>query len=404
MDRSAFSAESPGRLVPTFGGALAFVPLPVPRQIDLDRKGIWLLAEAENAIGRLTGTTSRLVNPYLVGSPLLHREAILSSKIEGTITTPEQLVLLEAGETGGQTREAQRQDTQEVLNYVRAMQHGLRRLKDLPVCLRLIQEIHAELLGGVRGERERPGDFRTNQNWIGRQGESILLARFVPPPVPEMTEALHDFEKYLNEDTEDLPLLVKLTLLHYQFETIHPFRDGNGRIGRLLLPLLLCNHKRIGDPVLYLSWYFERNRDLYMDLLLAVSLRGEWSAWIHFFLRGVIECAEEALSQAGELLRLRERYVTSVQKARSSGLLQKLIDRLFLVPSITIGQAAKLLEVTPAAAGQNIRKLQDAQILSEMTGRQRGQVFVARDILAVMHDRNTVQPAMEDVQRTQAEE
>jgi Fic family protein len=388
-------------------GALSFAPSPALRKFDLDSRAIRLLADAENAIGRLTGTTSRLVNPYLVGSPLLHREAILSSKIEGTITTPEQLVLLEAGEAGqSPTREPPNKDTQEVLNYIKAMNHGLNRLRELPVCLRLIREIHAELLGGVRGERERPGEFRTSQNWIGRPGESIHRARFVPPPVQEMMAALDDFEKYLNEDTEDLALLVKLALLHYQFETIHPFRDGNGRIGRLLIPLLLCNHKRIGQPVLYLSWYFERHRDAYMDLLLAVSLRGEWLEWVHFFLNGVIACAEEAIGQAEGLLRLRQQYVERVQKARSSGLLQKLIDRLFQLPSITIGQAAELLEITHVAAGNNIRKLQDVDILKEVTGRQRGQVFIANAIVAVMRDTETTQPtaeAAENVVRTQVE-
>jgi Fic family protein len=318
---------------------------------------------------------------------LLHREAILSSRIEGTLTTPEQLVLLEAAASVGGARDVPRdQDTQEVLNYVRAMQHALGRLRDLPICLRLMKEIHRELLRGVRGEHERPGEFRTTQNWIGRSSDPIHSARFVPPPVSEMMAALDDLEKFLNERSADLPLLVKLALVHYQFEAIHPFRDGNGRIGRLLIPLLLVSEGRMRDPLLYLSSYFDRHRDRYMDLLLRVSQTGDWTAWIAFFLQGVVDSSHEAIGQAEGLLTLRERYRQQFQSARSSGLLQKLIDELFLAPSITIGRAMKLLQVTPAAASSNLRKLVGAGILREATGRRRDQVFIAPEIVAFMYD------------------
>jgi Fic family protein len=385
MDAAQFSPDSPGRLVSTIEGAQAFVPDPVPRRLDLDLATVGLLAEAENAIGRLAGTAGRLVNPYLVGSPLLHREAILSSRIEGTITTPEQLVLLEAAGAvpGVKGRD---QETQEVLNYIRAMQHGLRRLRELPVCLRLIREIHGVLLEGVRGDRERPGDFRAVQNWIGRPSEPIHGARFVPPPVPEMQAALDDLEQALNDPKPDLPLLVRLALLHYQFEAIHPFRDGNGRIGRLLIALLLVSSGRLRDPLLYLSAYFERHRDVYMDLLLRVSQTGDWAAWLQFFLRGVLESAHEAVEQAEGLLALRDRYHALFQQARSSGLLQRLVDELFQSPAITIGRATEVLKVTPAAAAYNLRKLQAAGIVVEQTGRRRDQIFVAPEILVFMSD------------------
>ena len=388
MDAAKFSPQSPGRLVPTIQGAQAFVPDPVPRRLDLDLRTIALLAEAEHAVGRLAGTAGRLVNPYLVGSPLLHREAILSSRIEGTLTTPEQLVMLEA--TGGAAEvQASDREAREVLNYVRAMQHGVRRLRELPVCLRLIREVHGVLLDGVRGEGERPGEFRTAQNWIGRSGEPIHAARFVPPPVPEMLAALDDLEHALNDPAPDWPLLVRLALLHYQFEAIHPFRGGNGRIGRLLMALLLVSSGRLRDPLLYLSAYFERHRDTYMDLLLRVSQVGDWPTWLHFFLRGVLESAQETIDHAEGLLALRQRYHETFQRARSSGLLQRLVDELFRSPAITMGRTAEILGVTHAAAAYNLRKLVAAGIIVEQTGRRRGQLFVALGILAFMRDAPT---------------
>jgi len=384
-----FRPSAPGKLVPTVGGAQAFVPVPLPEQLDLSSPTVRLLARAENALGRLAGTTGREFNPYLVGSPLLHREAILSSRIEGTITTPEQLVLVQAeGDRG--TPRARDEDTQEVLNYMNAMFRGLEILRELPVCLRLIREVHQVLLAGVRGDRERPGEYRTHQNWVrGKLDDTIQNARFVPPPVPEMNRALDDFERYLNREpsADHDPMLVQLALVHYQFETIHPFRDGNGRVGRLLIPLLLCGHGRLDAPILYLSAYFERNRDLYVDLLLHVSQTGEWLPWIDFFLRGVLESSEEAVRQATDLLALRQKYHRQFQTGRSSALLIRLIDRLFQAPSITIRAAADLLGGTQQAASNNIRRLQDEGVLRETTGRRRGQIFLATEIMSFMYDR-----------------
>lgn len=385
MDPSKFTKSSPGKLVLTVEGALAFVPDPLPRRVPLDDTQVQLLADAENALGRLSGIASR-INPYLVGSPLLHREAILSSRMEGTITTPEQLVLLEASAVDTATAARGDEDTREVLNYIRAMNHGLRRLKDLPVCLRLIREIHQQLLFGVRGESERPGEFRQTQNWIGLKGTRISDARYVPPPLPEMARTLDDFENRLNEPTKQVPVLVELALVHYQFEAIHPFRDGNGRIGRLLLPLLLCSRGRMIEPILYLSSFFERNRDEYADLLLRVSQTGDWASWIGFFLQAVGECAEEAIAQAQGLLTLRDSYQERFQRARSSALLEKLVNQLFVTPSITIGKASELLKVTYAAASANVTKLVDAGILQRVSGLSHPRVFVAREILKFMED------------------
>jgi len=384
--------------VPTVDGAMAYVPHALPREIDLKPALVNLLARAERALGRLDGVTARLVNPYLLGSPLLRREAILSSRIEGTVTTPEDLVLFEAGTPPLQ--EQRGQDALEVSNYVKAMQYALKRAKSLPVSLRLIREIHHELMRGVRGGESQPGEFRTSQNFVGRKDATIHQARFVPPPVPEMKTALAEFESYLHLESapgtappgagtrdEIAPLLVRLALTHYQFETIHPFRDGNGRVGRLLIPLLLISHDRLREPLLYMSGYFEQHRSAYYDHLLAVSQTGEWTPWVEFFLRGVEETALEAIAEAEALIALRDKWHDQFQSARSSALLLKLIDHLFKSPSITIGRAATLLKVTQVSAANNVQKLVDAKILTERTGRKWGRVYVAMDLLKFMDRR-----------------
>lgn len=387
MEQSEFSKSAPGNLIRTTDGVVAFVPDPLPRDLTLGHETIKYLAEAENAVGRLAGTTAREFNPYLVGSPLLHREAILSSRMEGTITTPEQLVLLEAEKRVPRRSTVGGEDAQEVLNYVKAMQDGLDLLETLPVSLRVIRRIHEVLLSGVRGDREAPGEFRRSQNFIaGPRSERIEDARYVPPPVPQMKKALHEFEKYLHDESVPEPFLIRLALAHYQFEAIHPFRDGNGRVGRLLIPLMMLGQGRLDSPILYLSGFLERHRDTYVDLLLRVSQEGDWTAWLNFFLRGVVESAEEATQQAVALLDLRRGYHRLFQEDRSSARIIRLIDRLFQTPSITIGEAAKVLDMSNQGAANNIHKLEERGILREATGKKRNQVFVADEILTFLYD------------------
>lgn len=378
-----FTPDSPGRLVPTLGGALAFAPDPMPADLRLGSATVRLLSEAEYALGHLTGSAGRLVNPYLIGQPLLRREAILSSRIEGTFTTPEQLVLLEAGVPSGDD-ERLMADTREVLNYVRAMEHGLELLKGLPVSRRLVREIHGVLLDGVRGGQDRPGEFRKEQNYIGSRHAPISDARFVPPPVPEMEEALDRWELDLHTESDPVPLLARIAIAHYQFEAIHPFRDGNGRVGRLLIPLLLCERKRLSDPLLYMSAFFDRHRQEYVDLLLRVSTHGDWEAWISFFLRGVAQCARDGQTLTQGLLTLRDRYHGAIRTSRSSGLLATLVDELFRMPSTTIRQVAERLDVTDATAADLLAKLESLSIVAEATGRRRNRVFVAREIIDFM--------------------
>jgi Fic family protein len=378
-----FNDNSPGRLVPTERGALAFVPDPAPGSLSLDSATVRALASAERALGQLTGTlraAGRQVNPHLVSSPLQRREALASSRMEGTHASPEQLVLLEL-EPNKSGQASAHTETREVLNYVRALTYGTQRLSELPICLRFIKELHGILMDGVRGD-ERPGEFRDVQNFIGAS-QDIREARFVPPPVSEMTRCLDELEQYISSPDQDLPLLVRSALIHYQFETIHPFRDGNGRVGRLLIPLLLCSYDKLEAPALYLSAHLERRRSEYTDLMLNVSRTGDFHAWVRFFLESVESSALESITRAEALLKLREEYHRKLRSARSSGLLAKLVDALFERPSIHIAAAAKLLELTPASASANVKKLVEAGILIEVTGRKRDQLFVAREILAV---------------------
>lgn len=380
MQPTDFTALSPGRLTPV-DGAVAFVPAPLPDELPLDGPTTGLLGEAEHAVGRLAGATLDLVNPYLVASPLMRREAILSSRIEGTFSTPEQLALLEAGGLDLE-RGSGGQDTLEVHNYIRAMEYGL--ASPLPLSLRLIRELHRVLLEETRGDRAMAGEFRKTQNFIGSPGDTLASARYVPPPADEMRNCLHELEMRLNRDDERLPFLVKVAAVHYQFEAIHPFLDGNGRVGRLLIALMFVRSGRLSEPVTYLSAFFERHRQEYMDLLLDVSRRGAWMPWVRFFLHGVLESAVDGLHQARALLSLRQRYHDRFRADRSFGYLQTLIDDLFRTPAVTIARVAERLQVTPAAAAGHVRKLVEAGVLREATGRRRGRIFVAPQILAFM--------------------
>ncbi len=363
---------------------MAFVPDAMPAELRLGTGTVRLLEDAVYTLGLLNGSAGRLVSPYLIGQPLLRREAILSSRIEGTFTTPEQLVLLEAGVPTDEEDERITADTREVLNYVRAMERGLELLDGLPVSRRLLRELHAVLLHGVRGGRDLPGEFRREQNYIGSQHAPISDARFVPPPVDEMHTALDAWEHDLHLEHDVMPTLVRVAVAHYQFEAIHPFRDGNGRLGRLLIPLLLCERGRLSAPLLYMSAYFERHRQAYVDLLLRVSTHGDWESWLAFFLQGVAECARDGQVLTEDLLALRERYHTQVRAVRSSGPLLTVVDDLFRVPTTTPTRVAQLIGKTAATAGSVITKLQDLGILVEVTGRTRNRVYVAREIVGFL--------------------
>lgn len=330
------------------------------------------------ALGRLAGRGQSLPNPHILIGMFKRQEAVASSRIEGTQTTLVDLVLFEALQEG----EPPVPDTQEVLNYVRALDYGLTRLKTLPLSKRLICEVHDILLRGVRGHERTPGEFRRSQNFIGRSGCGLADATYVPPPPEELHAAMDAFEKFLHAPSE-LPAVARLAMIHYQFEAIHPFLDGNGRVGRLLITLLLCAEGILPGPLLYLSEFIDRHRAEYYERLLRVSQKGEWTEWTAFFLRGVAAQASDAVDRAENLLRLRDQYHQQLQRMRANARTLRLVDELLAAPAITISRAAKILDTNWSVAVGHVNKLVNAGIVREATGRARNRVYLADEIIKV---------------------
>jgi Fic family protein len=378
MNREDFLDEGTGRFVFTIQNCVAFVPAPLPPpNLDLGPL-ISLIGRANKALGELSGVGRTLRNPYLLIRPFMRREAVASSKIEGTVTTLSELFLFEIDKQSSQAPA----DAKEVFNYVRALETSLSKLNKLPISSRLIREAHKTLLSGVskhRGAGIVPGEFKTDQNWIGAR--LIQNARFVPPPPNEAANAVSDLEKYINDDTDDISILIKIALVHYQFETIHPFPDGNGRVGRLLIPLMLCEKRELSQPLLYLSSYFEAKYEEYIDKMLAVSKYGAWNDWIEFFLIGIEETCQDAINKAQKLQDLHASYHRMIQQARSSALLGKIIDILFESPAITIPFLTKRLNISYNASKNNIRKLIKHDILTPATRELRPAHWVATEII-----------------------
>jgi Fic family protein len=388
MTPDAFTVHSSGRVIRVGQGQTAywaFVPNPLPPPLTFDAALIRSLSEADRALGELAGLGRTFPNPHLLINPFIRREAVLSSRIEGTQADLADLYAFEARQLAlpGLKPAPAEADVREVFNYVRALEYGLERVNTLPVSLRLIREVHALLMEGVRGEHATPGEFRRTQNWIGAPGCTLNDATFVPPPVDEMHTALDALEKYLHSE-EEHPPLVRLAFIHYQFEAIHPFIDGNGRIGRLLLILLLVHWGLLPLPLLYLSAYFEKHRQAYYDLLLSVSTRGAWREWVEFFLRGVAEQARDAVVRAKRLQDLQLVWRTKYQRARGADLLLGIVDALFAVPVLTPRQVAGQLRVSHPAAMQALRRLEQDQILKEISGKQRNRLYVAPEIVQAL--------------------
>jgi Fic family protein len=379
MDREQFGASAAGRVVRAAEGYWAFVPAPLPPPLNYDGETVLLLSQAEAALSELSGLGRHLPNPHLLITPYVRREAVLSSRIEGTKTNLSELML---GEVDPKALGQDLDDVAEVRNYVRALEKGLRQLKKLPLSLRLVRQIHLELMRGVRGEHATPGEFRRSQNWIGPPGSTPETATFVPPPPTELAGALAEWERFLNKRNE-LPDLVQCALMHEQFEAIHPFLDGNGRVGRLLITLFLVERGRLSQPLLYLSAFFEARRQEYYDRLQAVRAAGDWTKWIQFFLVGVKEVSLEAVLRAGKLMDLRERLRRRLgDHAKALALL----DRLFQNPYVTVARAAKILKTTNPTARQAVNRLVDEGVLQETTGRSWGKVFLARPILRAIEE------------------
>ena len=374
-----FQQTANGRVVRAPGGYYAFSPAPPLSSVAWDDELTCTLSSADRQMATLAGLGRTLPNPHLISGAFLRREAVLSSRIEGTQASLSDLFLLEAAPA----IEPRVPDTHEVLNYVRALKYGLARLRELPVSSRLIRELHEHLLEGVRGEHLTPGQFRTTQNWIGPPGCTLDDAVYVPPVPHDIPAVLSELEQYIHRPPS-LPLLIRLAVIHYQFEAIHPFLDGNGRIGRLLLTLLLCAEDALPAPLLYLSAYFDEHRTAYYEHLRAVSTAGQWRSWFVFFLKGVKEQSEDAVRRCEKLLGLLERYKEMVQTARMSALLMKLIERLFDSPYITVPQARNLLGVSYPTAKKYVDLLAEHQILHSAPTSRRKRLYVAAEVISTI--------------------
>ena len=378
MHPDDFKAPHAGGIIRTAQGYHAFVPAPLPPALEYPQPLVRLLSAADAALSELSGLGRILPNPHLLIAPYIRREAVLSSRIEGTRTSLSDLLADEAG----QPPHAPPDDVHEVRNYVVALDYGIERLKALPLSLRLVRELHQRLMQGVRGERATPGEFRHSQNWIGPYGSTPANAPYVPPPPAEMHDALAAWETFLHSRGE-LPDLVQCALMHEHFEAIHPFLDGNGRVGRLLIILFLIERGRLSQPLLYLSEFIERNRDDYYRGLMRVRTHGDWNGWLHYFLAGVEWSARRAIRQAQQLLALRADL-----QARLAGQPRALplVDALFENPYLDSGRVKRLLGVSDPTARKLLAALEAAGIVRETSGRNWGRQYLADGVLAALED------------------
>ena len=387
MNQEDFKNSTAGKCVRTISRPpyWAYVPNPLPPTIDVDWELANLVSKAGIKLGELSGAGQLLTNPHLLISPLLiRRESVTSSRIENTQSGLDDLFLFEAAET----EPSPVSDVKEVINYVRAMEYGIKRLEELPISSRLICEIHGILMKGGRGERATPGMLRTSQNWIGSPGCDLMDATYVPPPVPEMKQCFSDLERYIHSNPQE-PALIQCALVHYQFEAIHPFLDGNGRIGRLLITFMLLEKGLLSQPLLYLSDFFERYRDDYYRLLLNVSQKGDWKAWFTFFLNGVRQQSEDALSTIQKLLALQSEYRALATARRVPKVVNRLIDYLFASPVISVSELSKAWKITFSTVQRGMDYLIEKGILREITGGQRNRLFVADEILNIIMTERT---------------
>ncbi len=379
MDLDRYASTPFGEPRRTIGrfGYVAYFPAPIPRSIALPASSVRLLGEAEAALGRLDGVGRLLPNPYLLTRPYLLREAIASTRIEGTRASMADVYEVDA--SGGTPNP----DVEEVLGYIDAMRWGIDQLDKLPLSTRLLCEMHLRLMAGVRGRERSPGELRTTQNWIGAPGSTIETARFVPPPAERLPDLLADWERFANEEAE-MPLLVQNAVLHAQFETIHPFLDGNGRLGRLLLVYFLIVRGRLSAPLLYLSSYVERERRRYSDALQAVSARGDIVPWVDLFLTAVQSEASDAVTRAERIVDLRERYRAAAASIGSTHALA-LVDLICENPLVTTRLVEKRLGVSRPTALRLMGQFAERGVLTEgEVGARRQRRYVAPELLAAL--------------------
>ncbi|MBK1667873.1 hypothetical protein CKO28_07475 [Rhodovibrio sodomensis] len=359
-----------------------FIPKPLPPSppLEMNQELTWALSAADRALARLDGATLYLLNPDLFVYAFMRQEAVLSSQIEGTQASIEDVLEFESG-----TELEKTLDITEVINYLSAMDYGLDELNRLPVCARLMRGLHARLLSEGRGSEKNPGEFRENQNWIGPPGCSIEEATFVPPPVDVMLTAISDWETFVNEEIQ-IPPLIKCALAHAQFETIHPFWDGNGRLGRMAITLILCSEKVLSRPILYLSLFFKQHRDEYYRLLQAVRDDGDWESWVIFFLRGVTTTSRAALKTSYDITTLRESMLEKARTDMRSGKASTFAETLFSRPYLKIPQVKDALGITYPTANSLVREFEDFGFVKKVRGGSRDRVYAFTPYLDILHE------------------
>jgi len=377
MDPNRFKSKASGNCVLTQTGYWAFIPSPLPPEIEWSTRLVSSLTNAERELSRLNSISETFPFYKLLIQPFIRNEAVFSSRIEGTRSS---LIDLFSYESRQLSFFEQTDDVKEVLNYARAMDEALERLASLPVSLRMVREIHARLMQGVRGGNLTPGEFRRSQNWIGPAGSTISDAPYVPPPVAEMEHSLDNLEKFIHSESE-IPNLIRLALIHYQFEAIHPFLDGNGRVGRLLTVLLLCEWGLLKRPFLNISIYFESYRQEYYDNLLSVSQNGAWEDWLVFFLDGIRQQSITSVARIEKLQEVRSSYKNIVESDRNPGRMASVIEFIFSRPILSIRQAETGLGLSYTVVADYFRKLTVAGVIREVTGNSRNRLYQADEIL-----------------------
>lgn len=368
-----------GKTIKSPSGYTAFIPNPLPPKINWTTQLVNALSHADFLLGKLAREGGKLPNPHLLIRPFITREAVLSSKIEGTQATIGEILAASAGISVQRNSD----DLQEVQNYIVALDYAINRLNDLPLSLRLLKEIHHHLMQGARGSHATPGEFRRSQNWIGTPGCTLNTAKFVPPSPDYLMDCLGEFEKFLHE--RQLPPLIHAAFCHYQFEAIHPFLDGNGRIGRLLIILLLIEQKILPAPILYLSAFFEATRDEYYKQLYSVSVKGTWNEWLIYFLSGIALQTEDVLSRAERINDLLNKWKMQVVSSTSN--VPMLIVQHFAVnPYLTTNRIAEELKISYSTAQRGVQKLEETKIIKQINSNKRDKIYCATEILAILEE------------------
>jgi Fic family protein len=374
-----FKKSPSGKVIETREGYSAFIPNPLPPHLEWNNDIVNALSKADHILGKLSREGSKLPNPHLLMRPFITREAVLSSKIEGTQATIGEVLADEVGASVDRNPD----DLQEVRNYIVALDYGLKRLDKIPLSLRLIKEIHEKLMEGVRGSHTTPGEFRRSQNWIGHPGCTLTTAKYVPPTPDELINSLGSLETFLHKKT--LPPLIHVALCHYQFEAIHPFLDGNGRIGRLLIILLLIERKILSAPIMYLSAFFEATRDEYYKQLYNVSAHGTWNDWLLYFLNGIAVQSSDALSRAERINDLICNWQMKVG-GPSSQTQQNIIEYFAVNPFLSIKKIAEKFDIAFTTAQRAIKKFESLGIITETTQGKRDRIYCATKILDILEE------------------